>query len=91
MKTHYKQSGDKLDFDEDFSDWLPEGDVVQLAEVVVDKPEELTLHAVQWDGQVVKTWLLGGVNGATYKITVTAYTAGGRIKESEFKLRIKDY
>lgn len=90
MDIFKKQSGEKLDYDRGFTDWLPEGDTITTVEVVLDVVGELVIEAFQFTGQVVKVWLTGGVNGSTYKITVTAATLGGRIKEDEFRLRIKD-
>lgn len=92
MDTFFKQSHDKLDYDTDFSRWLPDGDVVQLSEVTTDSPPGvLVVEAVQHTDQIVKVWLSGGVNGSTYQVTVLVTTAGGRIKETEFKLRVRDY
>jgi hypothetical protein len=91
MDLFFKQSQDKLDYDTDYSLWLPDGDVIQLAEVSSDAPTDLVIDAIQWTEQVVKVWLTGGTNGLSYKITIKAYTSGGRIKETEFKLRVRDY
>lgn len=41
-------------------------------------------------GYRVKVWTSGGVNGATYKITVTMTSNAGRVKEVDFKLKIKE-
>jgi len=32
----------------------------------------------------------GGATGTTYKLTVTATTADGRVKQDEFKVKVKD-
>lgn len=37
-----------------------------------------------------KVWLSGGVDGATYKITVRVDTAGGRRKEVDFQLIVRE-
>lgn len=90
MDTFNKQSADQLDFDADFSRWLPDDDVVLIATAVSDNPTELIIEQTQWTDQLVKVWCAGGTNGSKYKITVTAQTAGGRIKEHEFIIRVKD-
>lgn len=91
MDTRYKQSADQLDFDVDFSDWLPSGATITTVEVTVDDPVNLTLLSYQNNSPIIKVWLVGGVNAATYKVTVKASTNIGHIKEKEFRLRIKDY
>lgn len=90
MRTEKKQAADQLDYDVDFSGWLPEGDVITTAIPSVDIVGELVIDQVQYTGQIVKVWLSGGVNGGVYKITVIASTSQGRIKEIEFRLRVRD-
>ncbi len=90
MQTFTKEPGDELDYDADFSAWLPDGDTITSAAAVLDKEDELEITAVQVSTPIVKVWTKAGVDRATYKITVTASTAGGRVKEVQFKLRIKD-
>lgn len=87
-----KQTVDILDYDMDFSQWLPKGDTITTVSAALDVVGELVIDAVGTDptAQIVKVWLSGGVNTHSYKITVTIATAGGRIKELEFLLRIKD-
>lgn len=38
----------------------------------------------------IKVWLSGGEHGATYKITVRADTEGGRRKEIDFRLQVRE-
>jgi hypothetical protein len=38
----------------------------------------------------VKIWISGGLDGATYKLTLLMDTTGGRRKEVDFKIRIKE-
>lgn len=90
LETKYKQSADQLDYDVDFSAWLPEGDTITTAVASVIIEDELIIQSVQVSDLVVKVWLSGGINGSTYKVTVAASTEGGRIKETEFNLRVKD-
>lgn len=83
-----KQPGDTLDYDLDFSRWLPEGDAMVLATAVADAG--LTVGPVEVIPPVVKVWLSGGVTGDSYKVTVTMQTEAGRIKESDFILRVTE-
>ena len=56
----------------------------------VTNPNGVQITATSIQNPDVKVWALGGVSGQTYKVTVTAYTANGRIKEVDFQLRVKD-
>lgn len=90
MNLFQKQPADQLDYDLDFSDWLTEDDTINGADAVSSVPEELAIESVSVSGQTVKVWVSGGVDGSTYKITTTVTTALGRIKELDFKIRVKD-
>lgn len=90
MDTRIKQTADQLDFDVDYSDWIPKAATIVTVEVTVDVPAELTLLSYQNNSPIIKIWLADGLNGKTYKVTVKAHTDLGHIKEKEFRLRIKD-
>jgi len=88
-----KQPADVQDFDIDFTEWLtgmadtapgPTGAVV-----VADSG--LTIQLVLLKDGVVKVWTAGGTDGTTYKITATLTTEGGRTKQAEIKVRVKEY
>lgn len=84
--------GETLDFDVNFSAWLPDGDTITTATHDLDNEGELVVQAVQVDTPIVKVWVNSdnAVDRATYKITIAASTAGGRVKDVDFKIRIKD-
>lgn len=91
-----KHAEDRLDYDVQFDKWLSEGDMVQSAEAVAkirskdpDAVTDLVIDAVEVFGTVVKVWLSGGTDGATYDVVVTGSTAQGRVKEECFVIRIK--
>ncbi len=83
-----QQPSETLDYDIDFSDWLPAGDVITTVQLSVDQAGLTLSYALQ--SPKVKVWCSGGTNGITYKITVKATTNDGRVKEVEFKLKVKD-
>ena len=86
--SYSQQPADKLDYDIDYSEWLVTGDSLLSATVTVD-PVGLTVdHIIV--GKKIKVWAYGGTNLVKYKITVTATTSLGRIKQDEIKLSIKD-
>lgn len=84
-----KQPVEVKDYDIDYSEWLSPGDTVQSAVVVV-APTGLVIDSTFTSDTAVKVWLSGGTTGTQYKLTVTTTTADGRVKEDEFKIRVKD-
>lgn len=91
LGTVSKQPRDRIDFDVTFGDWLDErgGDTIGavLASVA---PAGLTLLTTANDGRRVKQWIEGGESGTTYQITLTATTVGGRQKEVEIRVRVRE-
>lgn len=90
MNLFYKQPADQLDYDLDFSDWLTASDTISGAVAASDVPAELVILSVSITDQIVKVWASGGVTGSTYQVTTTVTTTGGRIKELDFKIRVKE-
>lgn len=86
----YKQPADVEDFDVDYSNYLPEGDSITTVELSIDILGELVLPAYQIQSPIVKVWTSGGMDGGSYKVTVTASTAQGRVKQQEFNVRVKE-
>lgn len=100
LGTFIKQPAENLDYDIDFSEFLSSGDTLQsTGEPPAPNPLNVTVSPtgivvgstfVTNDGKTIKQWLSGGTNGVKYKITLTATTNGGRIKQVEFVVRVKD-
>lgn len=105
LGTHIKQPAEVMDYDIDYTDYLPTGDSIsvqgdgitpQSAAVVVTSTTETVptlqvgVTAVIGSGKILKVWLFGGTNGVVYKVTARITTNGGRVKEVEFKIRVKD-
>lgn len=96
LGTVIKQPTDQLDYDIDFSRWLPFDDTILTVQHQVTPENEgsnnewLAVQSVHVSGDIVKVWLVGGKTSETYKVTVIAATANGRVKEVEFKVRVKD-
>lgn len=89
LGTFSKQPVEVLDYDIDCSEWLVSDDALASATAVVDTAG-LTVDSVLISSPRVKVWLSGGTNGATYKVTVTITTDDGRVKQVEFRVRVKD-
>ncbi len=97
MITFLKQIGDNLDYDIDFSDFLSDGDTVASATAAYTPETDaadttLTLGATSVDSvtNLVKQWLSGGTDGNSYKVTVTTTTTAGRVKETDFRIKIRN-
>lgn len=90
MNLFQKQPADQLDYDLDFSEWLADGDTITGVTAVSDVPAELVILSALVADQTVKIWVSGGLDGSTYKVTATVSTSQGRIKELDFKIRVRD-
>ncbi len=84
-----KQPTDVLDYDIDYTDWLVDEDTVQSA-LATSAPNTLTVESVFTTTNRVKVWLSEGADNTTYKVTVVTTTADGRVREDEFRVRVKD-
>lgn len=85
-----KQPADKLDYDVDFSRWITDDDEITTVASAVDPDGSLIVDTVSVASPSVKVWLRGGESGKSYKVTLTVSTAFGRIKEVDFRVRVKD-
>jgi len=94
-----KQPAETLDFDIDFAEFLSDGDTLVTAGdppapdplSVVVSPAGLTLGlTLVRNGTIIKQWVSGGTDGQKYKITITATSNAGRVKQVEFIVRVKE-
>ena len=96
MRSYPKQPADQIDIDIDFSTWFPATDTITtlVAESVQITGETestpLVIASVQYDGITGKVWVNAGADGCDYRVTTTAASSGGRVKEIEFRVRVKD-
>lgn len=95
LGTFNKQPADRYDYDFNYSEWLTVNDNLESTVVTTFPDDSAEVDGLQVDIVVVidpliKIWLSGGKNGVTYKITMTTTTADGRIKQDEFKVKVKD-
>jgi len=87
--TFSKQPVEVLDYDIDCSEWLVSDDALASATAVADAAG-LTVDSVLISSPRIKVWISGGTNGLTYKVTVTITTEDGRVKQVEFRVRVRD-
>lgn len=95
-----QQPAETLDYDIDFAQFLSDGDTLVTTgnppvpsplDVVISPAGTMTLGpTVVINGTVIKQWLIGGTSGQKYKITITATSNAGRVKQVEFIVRVKD-
>ncbi len=101
MQTFTKQPGERLAYDIDLTEWFAEleGDDIEAASATVTSAStgvvsDLTIDPPYRIGTPcyrVKIWTEGGLNGATYQVRCTLDTEGGRRKEVDFKVKVKEY
>lgn len=90
--TYRKQPADERDIPVSFARYLEDlgdGDTIASATAVPDDVS-LTVDTITHTDTVVSQWVRGGTAGRTYKVTVTATTVAGRVKEAEFRVRVKE-
>lgn len=85
-----KQTHEVQDYDVDFTPYLTEH-VDTPVSYTVEAETGITIDSHSRTGNVVKVWVSGGVDGSTYKITVTMTTAGGRVREADVKVKFRDF
>lgn len=91
-----KQPIEVKDYPIDYTDWLDSGDVLVDATATVvclttPSNTSLTVTNITLSPTAVSVWLSGGTNGERYKVSVNATTQGGRLDQSEFLVKVKDY
>jgi hypothetical protein len=85
-----KQPQDVQDYDMDFSAYLDLMQDMALSHEVDPPPAGITLLHSEIVGQRIKVWLSGGVSRQRYKVTGRMHTVGGRTKEHEILILVKD-
>jgi hypothetical protein len=92
-----KQPIEVKDYPIDYSDWLGEvADTIVNAEAAIvctSNAEDVALVASNLviSTMGVSVWLSGGTAGEKYKVSVNVTTAAGRVDQSEFIVKVKDY
>lgn len=92
LGTFPKQPADVQDYDIDYSEYcagFTPADTLTGTPVVTADPG-ITVASTTRVGNVVKVFLSGGTSGVTYKVTCRATTTGGRVKEVEIKVKVKE-
>ena len=87
-----KDPTDKLDY---VLDWGADGDSYLDGDTITGTPvwvvpSGLVLEAQSNTTTTTTAWLSGGTAGTTYRVACKITTAGGRIAERSFDLRVQD-
>ena len=92
LEKFTKQPGETQDYDISFVDYLAALSDTQksASPLAVTADTGITLLSSTCVAGVAKVWLSGGTDGTTYKITATLTTTGGRIKEAEIAIKVKE-
>jgi hypothetical protein len=91
LATFPKQPDEIQDYDMDFSEWLTSVGDTALSVIATTDIGITQEFPASISSGVVKIWLSGGADGTTYKVTATVTTTGGRVKQAEIKIKIKEY
>ena len=77
-----------LDYQFDWSDWLPSGDTISSSSLII--PNGLTLESESNTTNQVTAWLSGGVAGTDYTITNRIVTVAGRTDDRSAVIKVED-
>ena len=89
MDSFYKQPTERLDYDIDFTEWLPNGDAI-ITTAAISIPVGLTIAITDAATIIPKVWVSDGLDKESYVVSVTCETNQGRTKEVNFKVKVKD-
>lgn len=98
VTTFDKQPWEEQDYDLDINPYLSEISGDTIASAVIALPDgvggEVSLgtgsQQLAHQGGLVKFWVIGGIHGKKYKLTLRIVTAGGRKKEYEVMVKVKE-
>lgn len=94
MDIFEKQPSDVVDVDIDLSKYLPTTDtitaVVPTLSGAGDGALVLGTTAINNTTKVITQWISAGTDGQSYHVAVTATTAAGRVKQVDFKMKVKE-
>lgn len=89
LDTVTKAPSDLLDYDFDFSRWMPSTDRIVAATAEIDGSTAI-VSRVDTDDTKARIWVSGGSSGDNGAIIVTITTFEGRAKRVAATLRIKE-
>lgn len=85
-----KQPSERESYSIEYGDDMPDNDAIQSIVLDIFPVTGLTVTSVITTLTRMQLWASGGLDGVTYKITVTATTTNGRVLQDEVLLKIKE-
>lgn len=86
---HTKQPVEVQDYHFDFREYLRGVNDVATAHTV-EATDGVTVVSSSLERGVVRAFVSGGVSGKTYKLSATVTTQGGRVKQLDIQLKVKE-
>lgn len=85
-----KQPVEIQDYDFDFNEYLSSLPDTAASHVAVAETG-VTITASTLAGGVVKVFVSGGTDGQQYKVSATITTTGGRVKQGDIIIKVKEF
>lgn len=85
-----KQPVEVQDYDIDFTEYLAGQNDAALSHTVLAESGLSVLSSALTAG-VVKVFVSGGLDGNSYKVSATVTTAGGRVKQGDILVRVREF
>lgn len=86
--SYIKDPNAVLDYQWDWSAWLPDDDAIASATVTAEAG--LTVNSSSSVNATVTAWLSGGTAGSDYNVTCRIVTADGRTDDRTIKIIVQD-
>lgn len=84
-----KQPVEVQDYDIDFNEYLEFHNDAAVSHTAVAETG-LTVEASNLSAGIVKVFVSGGADGNTYKVSATITTLGGRVKQGDILVKVKE-
>lgn len=91
LETFTKQPNEVQDYDIDFNEYLASMGGDSITAHVVPPVDGLDIITSTVVNGVVKVFIGGGTSGQKYVVTVRANTSGGRVREAEIAIKVREY
>lgn len=85
-----KQPVEIQDYDIDFTEYLA-GQSDTATSHTVQAETGLTVMSSSLVSGVVKVYVAGGVDGSQYKVSATITTTGGRVKQGDILVKVREF
>jgi hypothetical protein len=90
LAKYTKQPVEVQDYDFDFTEYLQyHNDLAVSHTVTADEGVEIESSTLVRG--VVKAFVSGGLTGASYKVSATITTQGGRVKQGDILIKVRDF